>query len=586
MSRRVIIGVLSILLAMFAIEVTTSRQESQTIDEAVHLSAGLSYWRTGDFRMNPEHPPLVKMLAALPLVFTKATLPLNDISWRNVDQWRFGSKFLYENRLSPDTLLLLGRLPIMLLSLVLGWFIFRTSRAMFGTAGGFLALGLYAFDPNIIAHSRLVTTDLGFSAMAFFTLVRLQRLWDAPTLRNTVWFSVMIFITGLTKFSIFAFCGALAVFFIIMKIREPRHAAVRAIHIIKTLAIGIPIALVVTWAVYGFDVRRPIDDPRVTLLYAQRQEAITSNALAHRSIVDRFVVNDLGDPTTPIGRVIDRLKDVRYPLYTYFRGAISVLGHSETGQTSFLLGQVRDLGWWYYFPVAFIAKTPLPTLAGFLGAMSIGCALLFAARRRSGKFLEALRTIDRRWLVYGVPPLAFFVISLFSHLNLGWRHIMPIYPPLFVLAGSLATVPLLGRRTPRWVLPSVFVAAALATELATYPNQIGYFSPLVGGGNNGKNIIRDSNLDWGQDLPKLRRYMETYHIASIHLSYYGSARAAAYIPNATPVPTTVEVVQQGRPSGYAAISIENLYAVDGRYRWLQSEKPIAKLGSSIFVFHL
>ncbi|MBI3633852.1 MAG: glycosyltransferase family 39 protein, partial [Candidatus Vogelbacteria bacterium] len=439
--RIITAAALLILAVMFAFEITSSRQESQTIDEAVHLAAGYSYWKTGDFRMNPEHPPLIKMLAAFPLLFTKATLPTHDPSWQKVDEWKFGEVFLYHNTLSPDTLLLLGRLPIMLLSLVLGWAIFRASGAMFGTVAGFLSLGLYAFDPNVIAHSRYVTTDLGFTALMFFSLLALQKLLAQPNRKHAVWFGLALFVTSLSKFSFPVLVVALLVLLAVLKALQPHHPALQWSRWGQGLLVAIPIALVATWAVYGFELRRPVDDPRVMYLYQQRQDLLGSKLLAEQSPWKRYVVTTLGDQTKGIGKTAAHLLTLRYPLYSFFRGSISVLGHSEIGQSSFVLGQFGNQGWWYYFPVAFFTKTPPLTLLMFLGSAVGFVMLLIKTRHERKSWLDGFRSLDRRWYLLGIPAVVYFGFSLFSHLDLGWRYLMPIYPPLFVMSGSVVMVP-------------------------------------------------------------------------------------------------------------------------------------------------
>ncbi|MFH1171343.1 MAG: glycosyltransferase family 39 protein [bacterium] len=580
----ILAGVFVILCAMLVIEITTSLQESQTIDESVHLAAGLSYLTTGDFRMNPEHPPFIKMLAASPLLFTNATLPIADPSWKEVKQWVFATRFLYHNALSPDTLLLLGRLPIMLLSIVLGWFIFRESRRMFGIFGGLLSLGLFAFEPSIIAHSRLVTTDLGFAAASFLALVRLERLFRTPTRRNAIWFAVALWVAMVTKFSFFAFAIALLGTFLLLKWYQPTNLSVQWRHVRRFLGWSLLIGVFATWAVYCFTIKRPINDPKISQLYAQRQHFLAHGDVDQFGVLGKLVVNQLGNPSTSIGRLAIRLEQVPIPLYAFFRGGISVLGHSYGGQWSFLLGQVRDLGWWYYFPVALFAKTSPSMLAAFLLVPTAFVTLVVQERKKQGRILAALRAIDHRWIVYGVTPIIFFLISMNTHLNLGWRHILPIYPPLLVLAGSLSALPWVRSRRSAVIIPLVLIAGSIATEAATYPNQIGYFSPFVGGNGNGYNILRDSNLDWGQDLKKLSTYLRQHHAPTVAIAYYGNTELSAYLPNPQKLPTTAERAKTGQPHGYVALSGENLYSTSGNYDWIKAYPQIAQLGSSIFVF--
>lgn len=577
---------LLVLSIMLSIEVSTAVQESQTYDEGVHLAAGLSYWRTGDFRLNPEHPPLVKLLASVPLLFTRASLPTGDSSWSRVDEWAFSDIFLYENSLSPQTMLMLGRLPIMILSLFLGWWIFKASREMFGTLGGSLSVTLYAFDPSIIAHGRYITTDLAFTALSFLSIYRLGKLLQHPSRANALYFGSVFVAATLTKFSMIAFAAATIGGLVLLKLHAPSHPFLRPKKVLKWVGIALPVSLMVIWACYGFDFRRPNDDPRIAQLYEQRQQLVESTNTKSLPPVERLVVNGLGNPATRIGSVVERLKSYRYPLYTFFRGATAVLGHAAGGHTTYLLGSVSTKGWWYYFPVAFFTKTPLPTLIAFVGILALVTALAVRLRKRAGSIRSAFRSLDARWILYTSVPTFFFVISLFSHLNLGWRHLMPVYPFLFVLAGSLVAL-----RSSRLRLLSTAVALLLMVNIAliqfgTYPNEIGYFNSLVGGSRNGPRILLDSNLDWGQDLPKLSDFVRKHQIQALPFAYYGRARVSAYMTEAVALPTFDEVQEQGEPHGYVAISVSELIRQDGAYRWLWKFHPETVLGSGIYVYKL
>jgi hypothetical protein len=181
-------------------------------------------------------------------------------------------------------------------------------------------------------------------------------------------------------------------------------------------------------------------------------------------------------------------------------------------------------------------------------------------------------------------PAGFMAIAMIGHLNLGWRHIMPVYPPLFVLAGFIGTLRISGSKWKHFIIPLLLVLNISVTEFLVFPNQMGYFSQLVGGTHNGPNILQDSNLDWGQDLPKLASFVNTSGITRLPLAYYGNGRVSTYIPEAAHLPTYDEVASTGLPSGIIGISIGSLYDKSGDYRWLWSYSPIKKIGSSIFIY--
>ncbi len=574
------------LASMFTLEILSSRQESQTNDEGIHLAAGLSYWRTGDFRINPEHPPLVKMLAAVPLLFTRATVPINDPSWQQVDEWVFGDRFLYSNTLSPQTLLFLGRLPIMILSLVLGWLIWRTATRFFGSAGGLVALGLYAFDPNIIAHSRYVTTDLAFGLMALVMVLCFERWWRQPSRDRAIVFGIVLWVSMLTKFSFFPWAVGLGGLWLLLKWRDPSHPVVqwRALRRFALWFIGL--GAIMTWALYNFDVHRPIDDPRITLLYQQRQNVLDRGVLNNYGPLERWVVGDLGNRSKPLGHFVFQLTLHRYPGYEFFRGVMTVIGHSDAGQASFLLGKRSDLGWWYYFPVAIATKSPPATLLGWLVVVSAGMVVITRARRASRTFTAWLQNIDVRWLMYGVPPLVFFLISLGSHLNLGWRYILAIYPFMFILAGGFA--PWLLRTSKRWgnIFLVAWVILAIGTQLRTFPNELAYFNGFSGGSQHGYKILNDSNFDWGQSLYQLGQYLRQQEATTVAVDYYGRGDITKYLPQPTTLPTTQQLATRGLPHGYVAVSIVDAEDGSGRFDWLKAYQAQIIIGTTIRVYRL
>ncbi len=163
-----------LLLALLVQCLLSMRLMSASFDEHAHLPAGYTYWQTGDFRLNPQHPPLVKLLCAAPLLLLGPKVDWSDEAWRTANEWRFGFVFFYQWGNDADSLLFWGRLPIVLLSVVLGFYVWRWSRERFGANAGATALVLYAFCPNVIAHSRFVTMDL---ALATFMTVSLYYFW-------------------------------------------------------------------------------------------------------------------------------------------------------------------------------------------------------------------------------------------------------------------------------------------------------------------------------------------------------------------------------------------------------------------------
>lgn len=573
---------------MFVVELTSSRTESQIIDEAVHLSAGVMYWRTGDFRLNPEHPPLIKLMATLPLSLMPIKTFTDHPTWISWNEWEYGDYFLYHNVFSVQTMLLFARIPVMVLSIAFGWWLFCASRDLFGHWGGTFTVALYTLDPNIIAHSRYITTDLGFSAFAFLSIYRLLKLLQQPNRSNAFWFGVGFTCMLLSKFSSLPFTLIILAVVLLVKWLHPELPVLQKRAVRKWLWIAIPSIALVTWAMYGFDIRSPSEDPRINQLYSERQTFLNEKDPNSLPPLEKFVVTKLGDKGQYLGHLLEQASSVRVPGYTFLRGAFAVIGHSIGGQGSYLLGHTSDQGWWYYFPVAIAVKTPLPTLLT-IALTGVAGWFSFVRIRKAGPpgFTRVLQRIPLPYLIYGITPVLFLGVSMTSHLNLGWRHIMPFYPFLFVLAGALTKLPSTRMVRSPAVVPVLLALNLAVIQIGTYPNELGYFNSLVGGNRYGPRYMLDSNLDWGQDLPKLATYVSDHGIATLPFDYYGRATVSYYIPQAVPLPNTHDL-QNGtpKPHGTVAISVGSLYNPDGTFSWLWKETPIARVGSSINIYNI
>ena len=175
-------AVASILAIVGVLEVRSARRETQTWDEGIHISAGYSYWKFGDFSWNVEHPPLVKMVSTLPLTWMGLTSERNEADGKRKDQVRYGIDFLYKNRRDADTILIAARSANILLTLLFAVAVAWWTRRRYGPAAGLTAAALCAFDPNLMAHGRYVTTDFPVTVFFFFACV----LWVEYLEQNTL----------------------------------------------------------------------------------------------------------------------------------------------------------------------------------------------------------------------------------------------------------------------------------------------------------------------------------------------------------------------------------------------------------------
>src|SRR3989338_4044520 len=191
----------SLLFLTFLLPFLSMQNFSPASDEVTHLPSGYSYLRTGEIKLNPQHPPLIKMLAAIPLLFLDLKFDSNDpnLIGPKTDEWQFGRDFLFNN--GADRLLFWGRIPIILLSVLLGWDVFKWGRELFGHKAGVVGLFIYAFMPNIIAHSQFVTTDFGVTAFSFIALYHLWKFTVNPSSKNILYSGLTLGLALGSKFS-------------------------------------------------------------------------------------------------------------------------------------------------------------------------------------------------------------------------------------------------------------------------------------------------------------------------------------------------------------------------------------------------
>lgn len=540
---------------MFTLEFTSALSENQIIDEGVHLMSGFSYLKTGIYNMNREHPPLLKLLAGVPLLFTSTQLYTTDPAWTSADQWAFTPHFLYNNIFDAESMLLLGRLPIMLISLILGWFIFVWSKKLFGSLAGLFSLALYAFDPNIIAHSRYVTTDIGIACAFTIAAFLFVRYIKNPSTQGLILLSVAFGCAQITKFSailLFPFLGIFFIIYNIFYIPQGKRKSFFYSYAPK-IFFGTIIGTIVC----------------ITIAYSPSLFALKENTF----IPSRFY------------------ETTHYfiPFYqTYLDGLIDVIGHTEVGHYAYLTGHYSIPGWWYYFPIAFLVKTPLSTLILFIllivSLMVVYIKKIKLARQYAGvKYKKYINIIPFDYIVLFGTPLLYVAVSMTSHINIGWRHIAPIYPFLFVAMGKLMELPWYAKKWWRVIMLG-FLTVLITSSCLAYPYYLSYFSEIIGGAKNGYKYLLDSNLDWGQDLKRLKKYMIRNKIDWVYFAYFGKAEASYYQLDFQDLPLYATQKQIEQLNGVAAINISRLLAEDKSFEWLYAYQPFDTIGNSIYLY--
>ncbi|MGE5277918.1 MAG: glycosyltransferase family 39 protein [Acidobacteriota bacterium] len=559
--RIALLAALLVAAASFLLVRDHAREDALSADEPVHILAGYFevFGRTAI--VNIEHPPLMKLLAGLGL----KTLPLPDPPARVPMGNRFtdfGHAFLFENRVSPDAIAAAARAPFRWLLVLLLLLVFFEARARHGPAPALFATALLAFDPNFLAHAGVVHTDLGAAVGFFATVLAWDRAARKPGTARLALAAIVLGLSLATKFSavyllpILLLQGLLAA----RRAKRPGREAARMLLRLSAATAG---ALLVVVGIYA---------------------AVTSrmNPEDQRQIIWEMV-GQRGAPR--LARAIQEVARVSPSLGHYLGGLGSVARQNVVGGgVNYLLGKASVEGFPQYFFVAFFAKSTLAFLAATL------IALLGAAVRRSGEEAELLLT----------PVAVLFVASIGSSYNIGIRHMLPVYPFLaLAAAGTLARMQArAGRAAAAGAGLLLLLPLSAGIEAARiHPHELSYFNPLVGGPEEGRFVLSDSNVDWGLDLRRLAAELRRRGVRDPTVVYFGGDDVAYRVG----VPDfSAEPWQRGSLVAVSAmhLAIGPLYyayhgapevgaALQGLLREVAARgTPAGRVGYSIYLFQL
>lgn len=526
----------------------TATLESPIWDESMHIASGYSYWTAADFRMNPEHPPFVKLWATIPLL----PLGLNDVAksprWDKYELVEFGNEFVFNNRSPFGTIL--GRVRgMMILLTVIGVLLFAwIGRKLVGPAAALCAVALLCTDSNFIAHGKYVTTDVPAAFAVFAAVTAWHFALERPSGSRALAAALALGLALATKFTAVLLLPLLPLYAIFR-----RTSLLGLLRLTSAVYAG---ALLVLGLFYWPEIRylagsRPVIDPG---------PPIARGGLT----VDRFVENQ-----DPVSNAIKTYgQKWKIPALAYLIGAVNVHNHNVAGHVSYLNGVNADRATKSYFPVAFLVKTPLALLAGLV----LGLAFV-----RSGPLL-----------LLTLPPAYLFALAVAGNINIGHRHILPVYPFLILLAGaaiaSLFRAGKIGRAASALVIAGAFVEC-----LSVYPHATSFFNRASGGPETGWRYLLDSNLDWGQDLPKAAAFLKRNGYDYACLKFFGPYDPRAYGVDAHYLPATGQTQEM---SEMDCVGVVNLTSLFGPYlppkelEWLRGRKPLASIGYSMWVFDL
>jgi hypothetical protein len=560
-SRLAIVSVLASFAAVFGtLELVAHSQASATWDEPMHLTAGYVALTNHDYRVDPSHPPFIRMWAALPLLAMPINVDQTALSrasspdW-NSDGYEFARRFVYVHN-DANTLLFASRTMIVVWGVVLGILVFAWTYEWLGFVPAVLALTFYTLEPNIAAHASLTTTDFGVTCFTFGAVYFLWRTCRQPTRLNISGLSAFVALAVVTKFSGLILAPVVALLLIAAGLS--RHG----ITLKQAAAIAVVVSastVAVIWGVYGFQYAP--DGIEQARLHYQDAPFARENA-----------------PT--LARVVGWLDDRRVLPNAFTQGLL--YSQASTKQLpAFLAGNFSSDGWWYYFPVAFLVKTP----AALLVLLAVGLVACMRQHRRFGWFNE---------LFLIAPVVIYLAVAMASGINIGLRHILPIFPFLLLVAAAGAGLLLTATRRAGTIALVALTALWGVTYAGVYPYTLTFFNQFVGGPENGFRYLSDSNLDWGQSLKALKNWMDDAGVAHVNLAYFGTADPAYYGIDCTHLPGAptyaLPEIMKPRLPGYVAISatVASGVYLDPRwrlfYRAFRDERPVATIGNALNVY--
>jgi cytochrome c-type biogenesis protein CcmH/NrfG len=508
----------------------------------------------------------MRMWAALPLLFMRDVhLDTSVIDRTEPAVWiskafDFSTKFLYVDN-DADRLLNAARFMIVICGMLLGVLVFSWTYEWLGFTPAVWALVFYTLSPNLAAHASLVTTDIGITCFIFGTTYFVWRTSRRLSPFNLTGLSIFFALAIVTKFS-GLILGPIVLALLIVAVRQrttitPRAAAA----IVALLAVA---SFAAVWAVHSFR-------------YAPSESASWQLHMEHLPLAR----------TVPVIASVTGWIDRHHLLPNTFTEGFLIFAQSMLPPNhTYLAGEYSDEGWWYYFLVTFLIKTPISLIA----IAAIGVFVLVHRRLELGWKNESFIV---------VPVVIYLIVSGANTFQVGVRHLLPIYP-FIMLIGAAGTMALVYGRAGRLALAGL-MAFWVAVVVDVYPHTLTFFNRLVGGPGNGYKYLADSNIDWGQGLKQLKTWMDRESVPHIGLAYYGTADPAYYdidytqLPAATPglnLPSIARMWSKPRLPGYVAVGATVLTGVflDPHwqlfYRGLRETKPVAVIGNSIFVYWL
>ncbi|NLA08160.1 MAG: glycosyltransferase family 39 protein, partial [Parcubacteria group bacterium] len=627
----IFIGLVLIIAALLMLN--SSLRESAIVDELAHIPAGYSYLKFGDNRLNPEHPPLLKDLSAIPLVFLNLNFPIESNYWQQYinGQWDVGRVFLYESGNNADQIIQLARIFPIILTLLTAFLVYLLAKKFVGPYWALLPFILFSFSPLFLAHGHYVTTDIAaaFGAILIFLIVIPKMM--QPSKKNLLVAGLFLGIAQLTKFSLLLFYPLIIIFILIWKIvqiikQKKSHLTISPLkEILKTLGNIIIVFIISFGVIYLVYLPQNINYPIEKQVYDTEQILYSFAGGPDPQLETcRHWTGSISRQMRCVAEIDIALSKnkITKPFAQYLLGALMVVERSTGGNTGYFLGNISNSGWHEYFPIVFLIKEPIPSLILIFLAIFWSFKNFIKSTidniKNKNWWTKLINWLSQNFLLFCI--LIFIIIysifSIRSPLNIGYRHLTVIIPLIYILTADQIKKWWLGVKNNvdsqsifsllinfnqikkigiKTILILILIMWYIIEALIISPHFIAYFNEFVGGAKNGYKYVVDSNLDWGQDLKRLAKFVEENNINKIKLDYFGGGSPTYYLQE------KFEHWQsaKGQPetNSWLAVSLTFLQNSQGKpvpgfhinpkdtYNWLKDKNPTARIGYSIFVYH-
>ncbi|MGC2112243.1 MAG: glycosyltransferase family 39 protein [Candidatus Korobacteraceae bacterium] len=533
--------------------VSTYHVFSQTTDEPAHVAAGMEWLERGTYTFEPLHPPLARIAVAVAPYVAGLRLKDHQNFWIEGNQL-FGAHDRYLYNLS---LARLGVLPFFLYAVFLVWY---WSQTYYGDGPAFIATFLFTTSPVVLAQSGVATTDMAATATFTGAILAYVKFLERPTSLRATLLGIAAALAVLSKFSALLFLPACGVTILLaQRLIGPRTIPstflVPRISWRRGIALAVFVVVFLVWAGYRFSVS-PAADPALRPHYSIDQLVGTRGTLHNVA----YAVAEL--PFIPAPAFFQGLAKIRYA--------------EATGHKGYLLGHIRQTGWWYFFLVALAVKSTIPFLIlVFAGVVHLIKVTLLPAKR---------------WVAVAplVAALTVLLLCVPSQINIGVRHILPIYPLLAIIAG-VGGAWLWSTTRPMYAGAALVILLSawhLTSSVRAHPDYLAYFNEFAG--QHPERILVDSDLDWGQDLLRLSAVLQQRQISQLSIAYAGSSHLDLGNFGLPPF----HILDPHQPtSGWIAISLLKLKTgglgfPDDSFSWLNAYRPVDRIGRSILLYYV